>query len=101
MCYGRAKATGRPRVIVDLLALAHQRTCERELAQAIEETLNAGRLPDPKVLLKRFKPDAASLPEVKVERAALSTYDELAIVHDTIAKPSKALWGLGLAPGPH
>lgn len=70
------------RTIVDLLALAHERTCERELAQSIEEDLDAGRLPDPKALFERFKPDAASLPEVNVELVPLSAYDELAAVHD-------------------
>jgi len=70
------------RIIVDLLALAHDHACERELAEAIEEDLDADRLPDPKALLKRFKPDAASVPEVKVELAPLSAYDELAAVHD-------------------
>jgi len=60
------------------LALAHERTCEAELAGAIDSELDAGRLPDPKALLEKFKPDAGSLPDVNVELVALSAYDELA-----------------------
>lgn len=68
------------RVMVELLALAHERTCEAELAGAIESELDAGRLPDPKALARRFKPDAVAVPEVNVELVALSVYDELATV---------------------
>ena len=59
---------------------AHERTCEGELADAIESELDAGQLPDPKVLARRFKPDAAAVPEVNVELVALTVYDELATV---------------------
>jgi len=65
------------KVTVELLALAHERTCEAELAGAIDSELDAGRLPDPKALLEKFKPDAGSLPDVNVELVALSAYDEL------------------------
>jgi len=68
------------RVMVDLLALAHERACEAELGDAIENELDAGRLPDPKALAQRFKPDATALPEVNVELVALTVYDELATV---------------------
>jgi hypothetical protein len=68
------------RVVVELLALAHERTCEAELAQAIDTELDAGRLPDPKALAQRFKPDAAAVPEVNVELVPLAVYDELATV---------------------
>ena len=64
----------------ELLALAHERTCEAELAGAIESELDDGRLPDSKALAQRFKPDAAAVPEVNVELVALSVYDELATV---------------------
>jgi hypothetical protein len=67
-------------IMVDLLALAHERTCEGELAGAIESELDASQLPDPKALARRFKPDAAAVPEVNVEFVALSVYDELATV---------------------
>ena len=42
--------------------------------------LDAGRLPDLKRLRERFAPDAASIPEVVVELASLSIYDELVSV---------------------
>ena len=68
------------RVMVELLALAHERACEAELGEVIDAELDASRLPDPKALLKRFKPDAAAIPEVNVELVPLTAYDELAVV---------------------
>jgi hypothetical protein len=65
---------------VALLALAHDRACEVELAEAIEADLNAGRLPDVARLQDRFKPDATAIPQVTVALTPLSAYDELAIV---------------------
>jgi hypothetical protein len=68
------------KVTVELLALAHERTCEAELADAIESELDAGRLPDPKALTRRFAPDAAAVPVVNVALVPLTAYDELAAV---------------------
>lgn len=68
------------RTMVGLLALAHDRACEAELADVIAADLDAGRLPDLDRLRERFLPDAASIPEVVVELASLSLYDELATV---------------------
>ena len=68
------------RTMVGLLALAHDRACEAELAAAIEVDLDAGRLPDLAPLRERFMPDAASIPTVVVELASLDAYDELASV---------------------
>ena len=68
------------KVTVELLALAHERTCEAELGQAIESELDAGRLPDPKALTRRFAPDAAAVPVVNVKLVPLTAYDELAAV---------------------
>ena len=68
------------RTMVGLLALAHDRACEAELADAITADLDAGRLPDLDRLREQFAPDAASIPEVVVEMASLSLYDELATV---------------------
>jgi hypothetical protein len=75
------------RTMVGLLALAHDRACEAELADAIAADLDAGRLPDLDRLRERFLPDAASIPEVVVELAPLSLYDELA----TVTTPAPAL----------
>jgi hypothetical protein len=72
------------RVSVELLALAHDRACEAELAEAIEAALDAGELPDPALMRTRFTPDASAIPDVTVELAPLSAYDELAVV----AQPS-------------
>ena len=66
--------------MVGLLALAHDRACEAELAHAIDADLDAGRLPDLDRLRDRFKPDRAVIPDVAVELVPLSAYDELAAV---------------------
>ena len=58
------------RTMVGLLALAHDRACEAELADAITAELDAGRLPDLASMRERFQPDAASIPEVVVELAS-------------------------------
>jgi hypothetical protein len=68
------------RNMVDLLALAHDRACEGELAERITLDLDGGRLPDMKVLRALFMPDIAALPEITVSYAPLSLYDELATV---------------------
>jgi hypothetical protein len=68
------------RTMVGLLALAHDRACEAELALAIEADLDAGALPDLDRLRGRFQPDRAMIPEVAVALAPLCAYDELAVV---------------------
>ena len=65
------------RTMVELLALAHERACEADLADVLATDLDAGRLPDLAVLRRRFAPDPATLPEVVVTLAPLSTYDIL------------------------
>jgi hypothetical protein len=54
--------------------------CEAEPADAIAADLDAGCLPDLDRLRERFIPDAAPIPNVVVELAPLSIYDELATV---------------------
>jgi hypothetical protein len=66
------------KVTVELLALAHERACEAELATAIEADLDAGRLPDLQALRTRFTPEGAAIPHVVVELTPLGVYDELA-----------------------
>ena len=68
------------RIMVGLLALAHERGCEAELAQTLDQDLAAGRLPDPGTLEARFAPDPACVPEVTVALTPLSDYDELGTV---------------------
>ena len=68
------------KIMVELLALAHERACEAELARAITADLDARRLPDLAALRARFQPEASAVPIVAVELAPLSSYDELAAV---------------------
>jgi hypothetical protein len=65
------------RLMVDLLALAHERGCEADLAALLDADLASDRLPDIKALSARFPPDPAALPEVVVRLAPLSDYEEL------------------------
>ena len=65
------------RMTVDLLALAHDRGCEAELAAQLEEDLRQKRLPDIPALRALFALPADSLPGVEVELAELSSYDQL------------------------
>ena len=66
------------KMTVELLALAHERACEAELAAAISADLDAGRLPDLAALRDRFRPAQTAIPNVAVELAPLRVYDELA-----------------------
>ena len=65
------------RIAVDLLALAHDRGCEAELAEALAANMAADRLPEIALLRARFAPDPASLPLVTVELASLASYESL------------------------
>jgi hypothetical protein len=65
------------RIMVQLLALAHERACEAELATLLDADLEAGRLPDLKALTARFAPEITTIPRVTVHLVPLSTYDEL------------------------
>jgi transposase InsO family protein len=68
------------RTIVGLLALAHDRACEAELAMALDGELDAGRLPDLDTLARRFAPNPTAIPDVTVEVAPLHLYNELSTV---------------------
>ena len=65
------------RLMVDLLALAHDRGCEAELAGILASDLEAGRVPDMAVLRARFAPDSARLPDVVVHLTPLLAYEAL------------------------
>ena len=69
-----------PSPIVGLLALAHDRACEAELAEAIDAELDAGRLPDLETLSRRFAPHPTAIPDITIEVASLRLYDELSTV---------------------
>jgi hypothetical protein len=68
------------KMLVELLALAHERACEGALADIIGADIDAGRIPDLKALRALFAPESAAAPHVKVTLAALDSYNELAIV---------------------
>jgi transposase InsO family protein len=65
------------RLMVDLLALAHERGCEAELATVLAGDLQARRLPEMTALRQRFAPDPTALPEVVVHLTPLIAYDAL------------------------
>jgi hypothetical protein len=65
------------RLMVDLLALAHDRGCEAELASILTDDLAANQLPDMAALRERFAPDPAALPEIIVHLTPLTAYEEL------------------------
>jgi hypothetical protein len=65
------------RTMVGLLALAHDRACEAELAAALDGELEAGRLPDLDMLGRRFAANSTAIPNVTVEVVPLHLYDEL------------------------
>ncbi|MGY3328880.1 hypothetical protein ACVILI_006620 [Mesorhizobium sp. USDA 4775] len=65
------------RIMVDLLAMAHERACESELADQLDAALQARRLPDMAALRERFAPDPSRLPNVVVRLAPLNAYEAL------------------------
>ena len=65
------------RITVDLLALAHERACEAELATLLAAELDAGRLPDLAMLRAHFVPNLAALPIVRIATPSLAAYANL------------------------
>ena len=65
------------RTMVGLLALAHERGCEGELAAAIEAALDQGCLPDLAELTRRFAPKQSTSPTVTVQLPLIAAYDSL------------------------
>ena len=66
------------RAMVELLALAHERACEGELAQLIDSELDHGRTPDPQTLAERLAPRITPPPDIVVPLPRLAIYDEIA-----------------------
>lgn len=75
------------KVMVGLLALAHDGACEAELAALIDADLEAARLPDLAALRMRLRPQDTPIPAIVVELASLAIYDELAAI-DSVAASS-------------
>ncbi len=65
------------RITVKLLALAHEQSCEDQLALAIRDTVNSGELPDMDGLKERFTMKAGPMREVDVQAGDLSSYTPL------------------------
>ena len=65
------------RTMVGLLALAHDRGVEADLATAIDSGLDAGKLPDLAAMMRRFTPVTAAAPEVLVILPPLANFDRL------------------------
>ena len=63
--------------MVGLLALAHDRGVEADLAVALDAILSDGCLPDLALLRARFTPEVTSAPMVRIEIPHASTYDPL------------------------
>lgn len=73
----QADETTACRMTVDLLALAHDRGCEAELARHLEEDLRQHRIPDIPTLLALFGPSEDAMPVVEVQMVDLATYNQL------------------------
>ncbi|MBB2158505.1 IS21 family transposase [Gluconacetobacter diazotrophicus] len=65
------------KTMVALLALAHERACEAELAILLDADRVAERLPDLDGLRARFAPDPATLPDVHIQAVPLTDYQAL------------------------
>jgi len=68
------------RIMVELLALAHERACEAELADRLDADLDQNLLPNMKLLRTLFMPASGAMPEVVVAFTPLAVYDELATI---------------------
>jgi hypothetical protein len=71
--------------IVGLLALAHERACEAELASIIDKELDAGQLPELSVLTTYFAPKHTAMPAVVVNLPTLAVYDEIVTIRGEAA----------------
>ena len=66
------------RRMVDLLFIAHDQACEAELAHLLADDLDAGRAPDPELLMLRLSPKQTALPrDVAVAHPSLDSFDAL------------------------
>jgi hypothetical protein len=65
------------RTMVELLSLAHDRSCEAQLGEKLSQGLAAGQLPDLPALRVCFGPDPDRIPLVVVQLASLAGYETL------------------------
>lgn len=77
----RLPARAACKTMVELLALAHERACEAELAEHLSACLERHDLPDLADVRARFGPGADAVPEIAVVTLTpLSAYEELGSV---------------------
>ena len=89
LAWERLLAVGDPRAackaMVSLLALAHDRGCEAELAAALIEQMQrsegASVAIDVRALQARFAPASGTMPEIVVTLPAVASYDALLPSH--------------------
>ena len=74
---GARPAREAARTMVGLLALAHDRGVEADLAAALDAQLDAGELPDLAEMMQRFTPLAPDAPAVLVIIPSVASYDSL------------------------
>ena len=65
------------KTMVELLALAHERGCEADLAVALAEQLQDGGVPELAPLRARFAPSATRLPTIAIVLPSIASYDAL------------------------
>ena len=63
--------------MVGLLALAHDRGVEADLALALDAMLDAGELPVLALMIRRFTPVMTAAPPVSVILPPVAAYDRL------------------------
>ena len=77
------------RVMVGLLALAHERGCEADLAAELDRLIEADAMPDLGVLEARFAPSPGRIPDVTVTLPSPALYDAL-LLPDAVPDPHVA-----------
>jgi len=65
------------KTMVGLLALAHERNCEAELATVLAAELEQGSVPDLAELRARFAPPCSATPLISVSLPAIASYNVL------------------------
>ena len=73
----RLDSRGACRLMVGLLAIAHEQCCERGLASVLSGCLDRGELPDLASIREQFQPAVGEVPPVVVELPSLDGYDDL------------------------
>ena len=78
------------RIMVGLLALAHERACEADLAAERDSLIAADRLPDMDALLRQFAPAGRRIADVTVTLPSPASYDALLMPDTPCGLPAGA-----------